>query len=168
MSNETAFDGEAILNALITAGVEFIAIGGVAVFAHGYVRTTDDIDIVPEPSVDNYQRLASVLRDLDYEIKGAEDLEAEELIHPDVDNLAAGGSWVLTTKYGGLDILQLVEPDLDYETLSTDEISADAFGHRIRVAGYSHVVQMKEAAGRPQDIADLERLREVRDEVRPD
>jgi predicted nucleotidyltransferase len=32
-------------------------------------------------------------------------------------------------------------------------------GHEIRVASIEHLIRMKVAAGRPQDLADIERLR---------
>src|SRR5437773_866032 len=37
--------------------VEFVVIGGIALAAHGYIRGTKDVDIVPEPSPENLQRL---------------------------------------------------------------------------------------------------------------
>jgi hypothetical protein len=42
-------------------------------------------------------------------------------------------------------------------------LSGDVFGHRVRFCGFDHLVAMKKAAGRPEDMIDLERLRESRD-----
>ncbi len=39
-----------ILRALAEHGVEFVVVGGIAVQAHGYLRGTGDVDIVPRPS----------------------------------------------------------------------------------------------------------------------
>lgn len=137
-------------------------IGGLAVGAHGFPRATKDMDIVPEPSPANLERLATVLRALDYEIVGTDEFEADELVHPDVEALIAGGSWVLRTRFGRLDILQHLEPDISYSTLDAEAIEDEVFGSRVRFCGYRHLVAMKEAAGRDQDLVDVARLRAIR------
>ena len=45
----SVLDLRAVLSALVEHEVRFVIIGGVAVGAHGYVRGTDDLDIVPNP-----------------------------------------------------------------------------------------------------------------------
>jgi hypothetical protein len=168
VSPAAPFDGHALVDALIDAEVEFVAIGGFAVIAHGYSRMTDDLDIVPAPDEQNLARLAAMLQNLDYRIVGTDELDPDELVHPDLEGLLAGGSWVLTTKHGGLDILQLVEPDLEYEALAREAITEEIYGRPVRFCGYRHLVAMKEAAGRPQDLADLVRLRAIRGEAAGD
>jgi hypothetical protein len=48
--------------------------------------------------------------------------------------------------------------------LSNAGIDFVVFGHQVRFCGYEHLVAMKEAAGRPEDLLDLERLRQARGE----
>jgi predicted nucleotidyltransferase len=48
--------------------------------------------------------------------------------------------------------------------VSFDDLWADAArtrigGVEVRIASVQHLIRMKEAAGRPQDLVDLERLR---------
>ena len=43
----------------------FVVIGSVAVAAHGYVRASEDLDIVPDPDRDNLDRLGNALVSLD-------------------------------------------------------------------------------------------------------
>jgi hypothetical protein len=164
LTDRGRFDGRAIIEALREGGVQFVVIGGLAVGAHGHLRTTNDVDIVPAPDRENLARLASVLSGLDYRVYGMEEFDPSELVHPDLEGLLAGGSWVLATKHGGLDILQLVAPDLDYAALSEEAITETVFGVSVRFCSYGHLVAMKEAAGRPQDVADLHALREIRGE----
>jgi hypothetical protein len=54
-----------LLAALNTGGVRFVVIGGVAVGAHGHIRATEDVDIVPDPDRENLDRLGNVLVGLD-------------------------------------------------------------------------------------------------------
>lgn len=68
------------------------------------------------------------------------------------------------TKYGRLDILQLINPDLEYSDLEVAVIEDEVFGQKVRFCGYEHLVAMKEAAGREGDLDDLKRLREARGE----
>ncbi len=150
---------------LEAAGVRFIVIGGFAVSAHGHPRGTNDLDIVPDPDPTNLDRLATALTNLGASVLGSEEFEREELPDPhDPAALALGGNFVLTTKYGRLDVMQIVNPDLGYGDFDSAAIEDEVLGHRVRFCGYGHLVAMKEAAGRDQDLVDLRRLREARGE----
>ncbi len=165
MTESLPLDGEPLLAALEDAEVSFIVIGGFAVSAHGYLRATKDLDIVPAPDPENLDRLADVLRRLGAGVLGMEEFGKEELPDPrDAEALALGGNFVLITQYGRLDVMQLVSPDLEYADLDVAAIEDEVFGHRVRFCGYEHLVSMKEAAGRDQDLMDLKKLREARED----
>lgn len=149
---------------LVEAEVRFIVIGGFAVSAHGYLRGTKDLDIVPDPDPENLNRLAHALSQLDAKVLGMEEFAKEEVVQPDVAGLAMGGNFVLTTDYGRLDILQLVSPDFEYRDLDAAAIEDVVLGHRVRFCGYEDLVEMKQAAGRLEDELDLKRLRSARGE----
>ena len=53
-----------LLDVLRRHQVEFVIIGSFALAPHGYVRATQDIDIVPQPGPENLGRLATALREL--------------------------------------------------------------------------------------------------------
>jgi hypothetical protein len=61
----TELDLRALLDALHQREVRFVVIGGLAVAAHGYVRATEDLDIVPDPDRENLRRLSNALVDLE-------------------------------------------------------------------------------------------------------
>ena len=157
-------DGELLLAILEEAGVKFIVIGGFAVSAHGHLRATKDLDIVPDPDADNLARLAEALDRLGAQVQGTEEFSEDEVVQPDADGLGLGGNFFLNTDHGRLDILQLVAPDLEYAELSAAAIEDSVFGHKVRFCGYDDLVRMKQAAGRPEDLIDLRRLREARGE----
>jgi predicted nucleotidyltransferase len=58
-----ALDPVPLLKHLHAHGVEHIIIGGLAVSAHGHVRPSKDLDIVPDPAHENLERLVSALAD---------------------------------------------------------------------------------------------------------
>jgi predicted nucleotidyltransferase len=156
-----------ILDALAHEGVEYLVIGGVAVGFHGYVRATKDVDVVPSPDPSNLERLAQVLKALEAEIEGAEEFEDEGLPDPlDPEALALGGNWVLRTRLGRFDVMQWIGEVGLWERLSPGAIEVSLDGLPIRVVSYEDLVALKEEAGRPEDLADLRRLRQARGEDR--
>lgn len=158
-------DIRGILAELTSEGVEFLVIGGVAVGFHGYVRATKDVDIVPAAAPENLERLARVLRGLDAQIEGAEEFEDGELLDPlDPEVLALGGNWVLRTRLGRFDVMQWIGEDALWEKLSPAAIEVEIDGLPIKVVSYEDLVALKEIAGRPEDLTDLQRLRQARGE----
>lgn len=161
----TELDIRGILAELTRADIEFLIIGGVAVGFHGYVRATKDVDIVPAPNPQNLERLTQVLRGLDAQIEGAEDFENEELPDPlDPEALALGGNWVLRTRLGRFDIMQWIGEDELWGKLSPAAIEAEIDGLAIKVVSYEDLVALKTMANRPEDLTDLQRLRQARGE----
>lgn len=158
-------DIRGILEELAREGVDFLIIGGVAVGFHGYVRATKDVDVVPAPDPQNLARLARVLRELDAQIDGAEEFEDGELPDPlDPEALALGGNWVLRTRLGRFDIMQWIGEDALWEKLSQAAIETEIGGLVVKVVSYEDLVALKEHAGRPEDLIDLQRLRQARGE----
>ena len=51
------FAPERIVAALNAGAVAYVIVGGIAVAAHGVVRATGDLDVVPESSAENLDRL---------------------------------------------------------------------------------------------------------------
>jgi hypothetical protein len=145
-----------------------VIIGGFALSAHGVVRGTKDIDIVPGPDPEDLGRLASVLRALDAEVMLAEDFDAKELgLAPDEHGLALGRNRVLRIRLGRLDVMQDVPGVKSYRRLREAAVRRHvAEAGEFYFAGRDDLIAMKVAAGRPQDqidITSLERARHSRD-----
>jgi len=84
-----------LLAHLLDAGVDFIVIGAFAVAAHGAPRATTDLDITPEPSADNLQRLMRGLDAIDARMLPLDIPEHGEILS--VESLAEGGSFQFST-----------------------------------------------------------------------
>ncbi|HWX45887.1 MAG TPA: hypothetical protein VNY52_11280 [Solirubrobacteraceae bacterium] len=159
------FEPDDLLLALTRAQVEFIVIGGVAVGVHGFIRATEDLDIVPDPSSENLQRLARVLVELNAQQVGVGDFSPEEFPHDPTDpvQLAEGANFRLKTSHGPLDIMQWVagiETDLAYTELAPLALPVAFRDTQIQVCALEHLRAMKRAAARPRDLEDLARLGE--------
>ena len=164
-------DPGGLLRQLHSAGVEHVLIGGLAVNAHGVIRSTKDVDICPSPDPRNLARLAELLSRLGVRQLGVSDdgFAADELPFDPTraDDLAEGDNFRLETPLGVLDIMQWVpgiEADSAYATLAADAQRAVAFGIEIHVCSLPALREMKRAAGRPQDLQDLADL----DSAHPD
>jgi predicted nucleotidyltransferase len=158
-------DIRGILAALTREGVEFLIIGGVAVGFHGYVRATKDVDIVPAPDPGNLERLAGVLRELGAEVEGAGDFDDEELpdpLNPGV--LGMGGNWVLRTRLGRFDVMQWIGEEALWEKLAPAAIRTTIDDLPIKIVSYEDLIELREVAGRPEDLTDVQRLRQARGE----
>lgn len=60
---------EQIFGALNAARIRYLVVGGLAVIAHGYVRYTNDLDLVIELDEPNVRRGMEVLKELGYRAK---------------------------------------------------------------------------------------------------
>ncbi len=147
-----------LLRVLREHNVDFLVIGGVAVAAHGYVRGTEDVDIIPEPSRANLERLLAALTTLD----ARQDSGEEMPIRLDLDGLAQGGNWFLATRYGRLDLMQAVEGARSYERLREGAIVIAGTAY----VGLDDLIAMKHAAGRDLDHVDIRALEEARGSAR--
>ena len=158
-----ALDPEPLLRALHTAGVQHIIIGGFAVNAHGVIRPSKDLDIVPDPEPANLERLARLLRELGARHVGLGDFRPDEFPFDPTrpEDLAAGANFRLQTPLGDLDVMQWVagiDDDATFGVLAAEAIAGELDGIPLRVCGLDHLIAMKRAAGRPRDLDDLERL----------
>jgi predicted nucleotidyltransferase len=145
---------DAILRTLVERGVDFVVVGGVAVQAHGYLRATGDLDIVPEPTLLNLSRLSEALAQLD--------------VHADPHLLRSAPQIPLATRYGRLDLLNLAHlagAPSTFDLLRQRALVVDLDGVLIPVAGLDDLVRMKRAAGRPHDLLDIGALTRTDEEL---
>jgi predicted nucleotidyltransferase len=161
-----ALDPLPLLRALHERGIEYIVVGGFAVNAHGFIRVTKDLDIVPNPAQENLEKLAEMLRDLGATVLDTGDFKSEEMPADPTRtaDLAMGGNFCLLTDIGRLDVMQWLSGiDFDdlYAKLDPSTIESTVDGALVRVCGLDDLRMMKRAAGRPEDLKDLERLGEL-------
>jgi hypothetical protein len=155
-------DALGLLRALQDHDVAFVVIGGFSLAAHGYVRGTKDVDIVPDPDPRNLRRLAEALRALDAEVSLG-DLAGEHGLEPDEAGLAGGGNWVLETRHGRLDVMQDIPGAPAYGALRARAVvHAVPDAGTVAFAGLDDLIAMKRAAGRPQDLIDIAELERSR------
>ena len=150
---------ESLLGRLARAGVDFVVIGGVAVAFQGYGRATKDLDITYATDRENLGRLGEVLVAAHARLRA---IEEDVPFVPDERTLARPRLLTLDTDDGGLDLLADPPGAPAYRTmrLRADRVELD--GIVVAVAALDDLLAMKRAAGRPQDLADVDALEVAR------
>jgi hypothetical protein len=150
---------QALLGRLGRAEVDFVVVGGVAVVFQGYGRATKDLDIAYATSDDNLRRLGEVLLALHARLRGVpEDVP----FVPDGRTLARTRLLTLETDDGSLDLLAHPPGAPPYATLRERADRVDLDGLVVAVAALDDLLAMKRAAGRPQDLVDIDALEVAR------
>jgi hypothetical protein len=159
VSHPRVADLDALIQALLGAGVEFIVVGGAAAVLHGAPVTTQDLDVVHRRTTDNVQRFAALLGDLDATFRGRD-------LRPTADLLAGRGQLNLSTRLGPLDPLCQLHDGRGYEELLPhSEILTDGTS-RIRALDLDTLIAVKAGTGRARDQLVLPILMALRDRER--
>jgi predicted nucleotidyltransferase len=145
-------DVKTVARHLNEAGCRYAIIGGYAIAAHGYVRFTEDVDILVEPSPENARRWIAALAHLpdraSLELQGEEDIFQREgpyairindVFTVDLLPAACGHGWEELQQY-------------------IEEVEVD--GERIRVLNLEGLLLTKEGR-RDKDRADRQVLEQA-------
>jgi len=160
-----------IAAALNAAGARYLVVGGLAVVAHGYGRSTMDMDLVVDFARKNLSSVFSALARLGY--RPVPPVDPMDLADP-----SARKRWV---EEKGMRVLPL-QSETHWET-PVDIFVVESFsfereyeqalrerlpgGEPIRFVRVETLIEMKQGAGRHQDLADIEELKlSLREEKR--
>ena len=136
----------ALIAALEAAQLPYALCGGLAVAAHGAPRATKDIDLlVPRDAVD---AIAAVAATLGFKFAAAPMRFRDGMEIRRISKIESGKLLVLDL---------LLMDDNTRHAWDARETRALA-GTRLVVVGRDALIRMKASAGRPIDVADIERL----------
>lgn len=128
--------------------VRYCIVGSYAVGFHAVPRYTKDLDVLVEPSLNNGQRILEALNDFGF---GSLQLSANDFSTP-------GQIIQLGYEPIRIDLITSIGGCTFAEAWATKE--TDAYGSEtVYFLGYDALIKSKQASGRPQDLADLEKLR---------
>lgn len=150
------FDAGELFRAFARHDVAYVTIGGMAVQAYGGQRLTQDLDVVIAASSENFARLARALVDLDARILGPQGQRSRSV--PGAALLASGEQWHLITAHGPLDVVTLPAHLGSFAALRDRAHEIPLGDVTVPIAHRDDLITLKRAAGRPQDLADVELL----------
>ncbi|HET7485073.1 MAG TPA: nucleotidyltransferase [Solirubrobacterales bacterium] len=149
-----------LLEQLVAADIRFVLVGGLAVNAWGYIRATRDVDIVPDPSPVNLERLDTLLAGIGGKVDVDGRLLDSNAISP---FLRTGDRTLVITDLGRVDILQGLPQIPSFAALDAEATDVDMDGLAVRVCSLDHLLAMKRTSERPRDRDDLEALEGTQD-----
>lgn len=128
---------------LNAAGVDYVVVGGFAIYLHGYERTTRDIDLMVDDNPTNVEKIRVALRDLLPE--ACEELAAQDVRHYTVVRM--GGDAVV------VDLMAKIA-ELDYEAIASRVEREIIDGVEICYADLDTMIAFKQGL-RDKDREDL-------------
>lgn len=143
------FDPGRIFAALSEARADYVAVGGMALIAHGVVRATLDVDIVPDPEPGNLERLASAVAAIGGSPHGEPDTE----VSPEL--LSRDANMRFETAVGSLDLLLAEQYRRRYPDLRSRSVTLELEGIHVRVASRNDLIRLKAGSGRDRDLLDI-------------
>jgi len=159
VDNFPEFFPDVLLPRLVTRGVDFVVVGGMAMVLHGSARVTHDLDICYAMDQSNLDLLGRALVDLGAKLRGVDD---DVPFVPDGQTLRKTGILTLETPEGRIDLLFQPAGAPSYEELRRRAIRMDLGDYGVLVASLDDLAAMKRAAGRAKDLIDLEEIEVIR------
>lgn len=129
--------------------VSYMVVGGYAVAFWGYPRFTKDIDIFFQTDPSNVQKIKAALVSFGFSEHALPDRLFEEK-----GNIIKFGIEPIR-----VDLLNEID-GVEYETAASRIVRGKYGSVEINFIGRNDLIENKQASGRAQDIADLEKLRE--------
>jgi hypothetical protein len=162
VSEPSGFDARELFAALAKHAVEYVTVGDIAIQAHGGQRLTQDLDITIAASSENLQRLEAALVDLDARILAPDGQRSRST--PTAALLGSSDQWHLMTTHGALDVMTLPAHLGAFADLRARAHETPLGDLVVPVASRGDLLEMKRAAGRPQDLEDVRLLEALDDE----
>lgn len=153
-----------ILNALHDRHVEFVIVGGVAAALHGGSRVTFDLDVVPSLAPDSWQAAVDLLWALGARPRIPEPVERIRDVEQVRSWRREKGMLALNfrTTDGSAEVDLLVGESDAFDELRQRAVEVTVDQRTFFVASIEDLISMKQRAGRPQDLADIAELRNIR------
>jgi hypothetical protein len=136
-----------LLQSLIAESVPFLIIGGHAVGVHGYVRATKDLDIWIEPNERHAVALSQSLRAIGISLPAVEAMR----------HLRESGGLRLGSELERIDLLFRVA-GVEFTDCYPRRLEIMLDDLPVAFIGLKDLRASKQAAGRPQDLLDLDHL----------
>ena len=152
---------EKVFRTLQKSNIRYAVAGGVALVLHGVVRFTADLDLIVDLELKNLKHFIQIMNELGYQPRNP--VKAENLL-----DAATRDRW---KREKSMEVFSFVDPvqpmtlidvfieeKIPFDEVMKDLVHITAKGITIPVVSLPHLKRLKKAAGRPQDLADIEAI----------
>lgn len=156
-----------VFAALDRADIRYVVVGGVAVVLHGHARMTVDLDLVVDLERDAARAAVDALLSLGLQPRLPVDphdfAETDtRQVWIDTRNLQVFSFYDPTNPMREVDLFAAYP--MAFEDLVSDASRVHVGGVSVPVASLEHLISMKQAAARPQDLSDVAALLALRED----
>lgn len=155
---------EPLFEALDQGQVRYVVVGGLATVLHGFARLTADVDLVVDLSPPEARKAIGALVQLG--LKPRAPVDPFDFADPTIrqawirdKGMQVFSLWDPTNPLRSVDLF--VELPIPFDELweRSDAISLTSV--TVRVASITDLIRLKQIAGRPQDLLDIDALRAI-------
>lgn len=148
-------DAQALIHGLQEYEVDYLLFGAIAMLFYGYVRTTEDIDIIVNPDHANLERVAEWLTSLQAVLK----LSPKRPFGPrERWGLLKGSNATVLTSLGQIDIVQRLPGLPDWGQLVDEAEVYEIERRQVLVLNRRTLIELKRRRGSNLDLADIEAI----------
>lgn len=158
-----------LFKALNDAGVKYVVVGGVAAVLHGYARLTVDVDLMVDLTPGEASRAVRTLESLGFNPRAP--VPAAQFA-----DAAKRKEWI---EQKGMTVLSFYNPSdpmltidlfvhhpIPFAELRSRAECMGIDGVPVYVCSIGDLITLKQQAGRPQDLLDIEKLRRIQEKKR--
>jgi len=158
---EPLVDMRGLIRGLHSHDVEYILFGALAMILYGYVRTTEDLDVLIAPEQENLDRVAEWLISIDAVLK----LNPNRRFGPrERWGLHKGSNATVLTTLGQVDVVQRLPGLPDWPQLMEEAELYEIEDLTVPVLNRATLIELKRRRGSHLDLADIEAI-ELLDEL---
>lgn len=130
--------------------VEYMLVGGFAVICYGYIRTTQDIDLLIYPSKKNSEKVMEALTEFGFGVAGIP-----------IEYFQKEGTAIhIGVEPNRIDFLTCLK-GISNENLFKNMAQIEYDGKTLNIISREDLIKAKKEAGRAKDIADVEELEKI-------
>ena len=160
----SAFDDRAargpagLLRGLHDHNVEYVLTGALAMVFYGYVRNSEDLDVVVAPDQENLDRVAEWLSSIDAVLK----LNPQRRFGPrERWGLHKGSNVTVLTSKGQVDVVQRLPGLPEWPRLVEEAEVYEIDELRVPVINRATLIELKRRRGSHLDLADIEAIERI-------
>jgi len=158
---------ELLIRGLNDAGVKYLLVGGLAVNAHGYLRSTVDVDLIVRLDTANLLPALAVLKSLGSAPRVP--VPIESFADPELRQ-----SWIRdkhmkvfslrSDKHAETEVYLFADDPLGFDRAYGDAVHVEiATGLQATICSLDDLLELKRQADRDKDRIDIQKLKEIHD-----